>query len=108
MLDPLALVKGRRTFDRALSRRPRLLHPTELPEALRLDHPQESVRASADRQRWPEDLETSGRLLHLGIVLGKKVSRHGDRDGRVIASTLLKFERPPKVIERIAIVSKRG
>jgi hypothetical protein len=106
MLDPRALVNGRRTFHRALSRRPCRLHPAELPEALRLDHPQESVRASAGRERWPEYLETSGRLLHLGMVLGKKISRHGNRYGRVIASTLLKFERPPKVIERIAIISK--
>jgi hypothetical protein len=40
------------------------------------------------------------------MVLGKKVSRHGDRHGRVIASTPLELERPPKAIERIAIIPK--
>jgi hypothetical protein len=42
------------------------------------------------------------------MVLGKKVSRHADRYRRVIALTPLELARPPKVIERIAIIPKSG
>jgi hypothetical protein len=101
-LDPPALVNGCRTVHRALSRHPRFLDTAELPEALRLDHSQESVRAAATGQRWPDYFKTSGRLLNLGIVLGKKVPRY--RDGRAIVSPLLELERPPKVIDRTVII----
>jgi hypothetical protein len=101
------LVSRRRTIHRTLSRRPRLVDAAELPEALGLDHAQESFHLAASNQRRRECLEASCRLPHLGMVLGEKVTRHGDRSHRLITtSVLLELERPPEVVQRLTIAPK--
>src|SRR4030095_3662089 len=107
LLYPPALVSGRRTIHRTLSRRPRLVDATELPEALCLDHAQESFYLAASNQSRRECLKPNGWLPHLGVVLRQKVTRHGDRDRRLITTLLLlQLECPPEVVERITIAPK--
>jgi hypothetical protein len=102
-----ALNSGRRTIYRALSRRPRLVDATQLPETLRLDHAQETFNLTIDNQRWLQYLEAGGRLSHLCMVLGKKVTRHCDRCARIItALTLFELKCLPELIERIGVSPK--
>jgi hypothetical protein len=54
-------LKSGRTIQCTLSRRPRLLDLTQLPEALGLDHAQERFHLTADNQRRRQRIEPGGR-----------------------------------------------
>lgn len=81
----------------------------QLPKTLGLDHAQETFYLTIDNQRWRQYLEAGGGLPHLGMVLGQKVTRHGDRYARIItALSLFELKCLPELIERMGISLESG